>query len=826
MVSREIIVSGNRLVLLAAWAWVAGPLWAGEPLPARWESRGAGGGGALFSPIFSPHAPDELFVSCDMSELFHSRDMGASWSLVDSRSLQGNRATLVQFTSDTNLLYAIDCSSVSGVDAQRPSRSLDGGRTWAPLAVDPTGMGCYFLAADPQRTNRLLVSDYTTLFVTTNGGASFASVYASGGGLFMSGAFFDGSNVWAGCSDGLLVSGDGGRTFALSVATGIPAAEEIVSLAGARESGTVRLYAVTVPDGFLYPGILLEDTYYESPPAYRGVYSLDTGAGSWLARTNGVAAGHRPLFVGLCRTNIAVAWLGGQTDDDYPAVYRTVDGGSNWQNVIVVDGTQNLATGWCGHQGDRDYTYDAYYVGFAVCPVDARRAALTGYGFVHATTNGGQTWFAAYTSPADRNPAGGPTPRGKVYRSAGLENTTCWGVSWSSPSNLFASFSDIRGLRSVDAGSSWGFTFTGNTYNTTYDVVAHSNGLLYAAVSSVHDLYQSTYLEDARIDGGSGEILYSTNHGQVWQRLHNTTNVAFSLAPDPGHTSRLYVAVSHGTRGGFRVTSNLHLGAASTWRALAAPPRTEGHPHQLRVLQDGTLVCTYSGRRAGGAFTASSGLFVSTNGGAGWLDRSHTNMVYWTKDVVVDPYDPGQSTWYVGVFSGWGGAPNGKGGLYRTTNRGLAWTRISALDRVTSCTFSPLDSNVLFMTTETDGLWYSTNARASAPTFSAATNYPFRQPERVCFDPFRPRDMWVTSFGHGLRLGHVAPAVPVLSHDAPEGVVTGVVVRWVADAATSYAVWRAPHPAAAYSPLATGLTASVYTDAASAESASYRITAE
>src|SRR5688572_7669477 len=83
----------------------------------------------------------------------------------------------------------------------------------------------------------------------------------------------------------------------------------------------------------------------------------------------------------------------------------------------------------------------------------------------------------------------------------------------------------------------------------------------------------------------------------------------------------------------------------------------------------------YSARRAGSplAFTASSGVFVSTNGGQSWQDRSHNGMRYWTKDVVIDPHDPNQNTWYAAVFSGWGGAPNGLGGLYRTTNRGVNW---------------------------------------------------------------------------------------------------------------------------------------------------------
>jgi hypothetical protein len=128
-------------------------------------------------------------------------------------------------------------------------------------------------------------------------------------------------------------------------------------------------------------------------------------------------------------------------------------------------------------------------------------------------------------------------------------------------------------------------------------------------------------------------------------------------------------------------------------------------------------------------------------------------MHYWTKDIVVYPHDASQNTWYVGVFSGWGGPPNGLGGLYRTTNRGVNWTRINNTDRVTSCTFSPTDPNLCFMTTEVNGLLYSSNITSANPDFSPVASYPFRQPERVFYNPYNSNEVWVTSFGHGLRVG-------------------------------------------------------------------------
>jgi hypothetical protein len=130
-------------------------------------------------------------------------------------------------------------------------------------------------------------------------------------------------------------------------------------------------------------------------------------------------------------------------------------------------------------------------------------------------------------------------------------------------------------------------------------------------------------------------------------------------------------------------------------------------------------------------------------------------MYYWTKDIIIDPADNTQSTWYVGVFSGWGGAPNGKGGLYKTTNRGMNWTKLTdtQFDRVTSLTFNPLNNNQAFLTTETQGLWMSENMDATLPTWALVESYPFRQPERVYFNPYKPSEIWVTSFGNGMKVG-------------------------------------------------------------------------
>ena len=72
---------------------------------------------------------------------------------------------------------------------------------------------------------------------------------------------------------------------------------------------------------------------------------------------------------------------------------------------------------------------------------------------------------------------------------------------------------------------------------------------------------------------------------------------------------------------------------------------------------------------------------------------------------------------------------------------------------MTSCTFHPTDPDQLYLTTETQGLWMSSNINMASPTFTQVLSYPFRQPERVFFNPYNTNEMWVSSFGNGMKMG-------------------------------------------------------------------------
>jgi len=291
--------------------------------------------------------------------------------------------------------------------------------------------------------------------------------------------------------------------------------------------------------------------------------------------------------------------------------------------------------------------------------------------------------------------------------------------------------------------------------------------------------------------------------------VHDFGHPVVWVALDPHDADRLYASVvdgpgssTGGAYGGVWVTNDLNLGAGSTWTKLTAPPRTEGHPYNIRPLDDGSLVVSFSARRAGDpeAFTRSSGVFYSTDGGQTWQDRTlidssgiygAPDMSYYTLDVAIDPTDPTQNTWYGCVFNGWGGHGNEVGDVYRSPDRGQTWTRMqlyraTAYPRgagisVQSVTINPA-TREMYVATDSSGMLYTTDVTKpglSYSDFADVTTFPFAAPERVWINPYDSRDVWVTTSGGGIWEGGVGPdAVSATTVSA-----TQIEVRWADNSA-------------------------------------------
>jgi len=734
--------------------------------PVSFAPRGAGGGGALFFPAINPANDNEFYISCDMSELFHSVDFGKTYSQVPFTKLQVINTSTWEFTSNPAIAYSIHNDGNQGY----PVKTTDGGDSWSKLpGYDPNLGQVYQIRANYENPGQVIMGYYGDLVISNDGGTTCSLIrHASdmGAGIILGGVVFDGNSIYIGTNEGICCSQNNGISFTLLAATGIPSGQVIWNFAGAREGNTLRFYCITANSSDTYNGVMPWDYYNFA----RGVYYMDNSSGSWIQKMTGIDFSRDfIMYAAMARNDISTVYLAGNDNVlGAPLVYKTTDAGTTWIKVFNTTGNQNIATGWCGYGGDKNWSWAETCFGITVAPYNPAKAVFGDFALIHTTTNGGNSWQQAYLNSSDQHAAGQSTPTKQSYHSIGLENTTCWQVYWISANNLFGAFSDNGGIRSTDSGQSWGFNYNGFSVNSLYRIAGLPNGTIFCGTSRVHDLYESTRLRDAQLDvsDASGNIYYSTDGGFTWALVHAFGHPVFWIAPDPGNPNRMYASVVHyggggsSSQGGIWMTSNLNESGSSTWVHLPSPPRTEGHPGSIEVLNDGKIVCTFSGRiNTSGSFTASSGVFIYDPVAASWADVSDPDMYYWTRDIIIDPADPSQKTWYAGVFSGWGGAPNGKGGLFRTTDRGISWTKLTGnqFDRVTSMTFNPQNLSQAYLTTETQGLWVSQNINATTPGWSLVESYIFRQPERVFFNPFNANEMWVTSFGNGMKTGLMNP---------------------------------------------------------------------
>ena len=760
---------------LISWCmlFIAGVALAASPGP--WVSRGIGAGGAMFAPSISPFNGNEFYIACDMGDLFHTTNGGGVWSTVDFNQIQAFHSTEIQFTSDPSILYALDYHQAGGTGAnvQMPAFSRDGGAIWTRIPPSSWPYGyAYRVIADPQSTNRLIAATWSNVYFSADSGASF-TLAGSSPTNHVAGAFFDGSNIVVACNAGLLVSTNNGNSFTNTGATGIDPGCVMGSFAGARQSGTTRFYAVST-----FPSLAIPDSTASFHTTNR-IFTMDWGQPSWTPVMNGISTNIHPMLVALSPHDIHTAYIAShKANSRYPdnnTILKTTDSGTNWTSVFSILTNSNIAAGWGGDRPVCAVNY-ALPAGFVVAPTDPLRVIKTDSGLAVMTTNGGTSWFALYDNPADLNPTNTYIPQSKAYRGVGLEPTACWWVHWTSPSNMLAAFSDILMLRSSDAGASWSFDYTlnpnTNLFNDLWQFVQPaSTNLIYAVIPALWTPNGVLNGSDNYIDPAPGWIYMSSDTGKTWNFFKDLGEPSVSMALDPNHNGWMYVATVDSTNGAVWLTTNLFAGASSSWQRLSAHPRSRGHPYNIHVLHDGTLAVGYgAGITPAIRFTSGSGVFICTNLPAAlagdtnaWANRSSTGMVYWTQDVVIDPADPGESNWYACVWNGWGistngyGNPMGCGGLYKTTDRGLSWTKIFTNDATCSCAFNPANPDELYLASHSTGLWSCTNIHSATPVFTPVPGYPFRNPTRIFFNPYNPLEIWITSNGNGLRAGTVTP---------------------------------------------------------------------
>jgi len=777
--------------------------------PDQWLERGLSGGGVLLEPALSPHNPAELFVGTDMSQMFHSKDSGQSWDIFNANEFViSNKVSGVQFTSDPLVLFAIDQENFA---FPTPLRSTDAGATWhRPGSAEfpsnwITTEQAWRLFADPNSPGTLVVATQDELYLSTDAGATFTSAYSYTGtvsqsqklGLHLGGVFFDGANIYAGTNDGFLVSMNGGgfqpATVGGTAIAGIPSNEAIFAFAGASNGATTRFWAVTHDPSTIHTPL---DHGGSNPTAanvfsgFMNLYTLDLGQANWAASTSGLPATTDLSYVTMAGNDIDTVYVGGQdTVNSFASVYigKYTTANPTWTNTFITQGTaNNIVAGYVGPGGHIGFSPGLE--GLAVDPQDSSRLMMTDGWVAHTSSDGGGLWQQVYVPLSQDHAPGAMISDTEAYNNTGINNTTVWWMHWTSPTDIFAAYDDVKWQRTTDGGATWSFDVNGldqKRENFSLEVDA-TTGRIYLSQGRSWGPHDFLGLSDSAVNQGGGDIAYSDDGGANWSILHDFGNPVSWTALDPNDPQTMYASVidPDPNVGGVYVSHNIdavNSGGTVTFTRLAAQPSSinVGKPHTIEVLNDGTLVLVLTARKydhdnntaTAEQHSAGSGVFRLDPGASQWTDVTHANMHYWCKDLIVDPHDTTQSTWYVGVNTAIQptqvvpGQPSNRGGIYMTTNRGQSWTRVFDKD-ADSFAVNPSNASEAYLTSSTDGLWYTSDLRLAdgvtinpAPTFTQVASFPHQRPNRVFFNPYVPGEVWVASNGAGMLVGNASQPV-------------------------------------------------------------------
>lgn len=728
--------------------------------PTLFTPTGSGGGGYMYSPSINPKNPSEMWINCDMGGVYKTINSGLSWSLIPYTQQVSTVKGKIQYTNDPDILYVVNRSQDPNHTPWyqgRTMKSIDGAKTWTD--IDPTISGTHRLFVDPNDANRIILNEYNALFISQDGGLTFQQIEIPAWDLvWLAGVYWDGNDVWLATGNGLLYSDNGGSDFNVIDIPELENSEGIYQMTGAKQNDIATLFLVTAEKELLLPW----HEVLEIQDGLKNVYSFQPKTLNLKNIKNNIPNDANIAWLESASNNTDIIWASGDIND-LPVIYKSIDGGNNWENTFNVEGNSNISTGWAGEYGIVSMYWSGGMLGIDVNDQDPNHVITTS-GFAYQTKDGGLTWEQQYVDVSTENLPTLPSAQDKVYRSSGLDVTTSHDLLWIGQDTILASCTDIGNQYSVDGGLSWSFNlnirspWNNLTWPNWYRVIKHPNtGRLYAALSELNDIYLGYRLTDEGANG-QGMIAYSDNSGMRWDTLYNFGHGVVWLEMSVLNADILYASVVHQDEGGiYRSTDG-----GKTWTKLYIDARTEGHPYTIRCLKDGSVVVTFSARAPENTnnLSASSGVFWSANGIDNWQDVSSQEMRYYTKDIVIDPHDPSENTWYVTVWGRFnvfsGGNSEGLGGVYRTNNRGSSWHRIMDVDLAESIAIHPDVPDIAYVAIENNGIFVTENLTENEPVFTPVKSFPFWRPKRIFWDPFsesRKRKLWVTTMGGGMWYG-------------------------------------------------------------------------
>ncbi len=613
-----------------------------------WRQVKVNGGGYTNFILTDPASPNIVYAGIDVGGIYRSRDYGENW-------FPANKG--LDWPSD-RLVAALAIDSNSGA---------------LYLGAGGYGKGGIFRSTDKGESWRLLTRKviFNSRGVQQSRGRGLIVIDPTGSGAIYAGSY----------KDGLFRSVDGGKTWSYRGLKGKrissilvnPVDPEVIYVSSVDVRGSKDLKGgifKSVDGGINWKRTAKEivDVYQlamdpKNPDIIyaacgsRGIFRTTDGGGTWLKKNTGLDGmglivsrlnfrKTRYLTVEIDKSNPELIFTG--SGDKYGQVYRSENRGEQWTRIT---GKKNILPGdswfqerqWLGNTGSSVNC-------ISIDPRDSKRIYISGRGGVWRSDNAGATW------------------RPKVR---GLEATVMNRVVLNPRQRdvFYAANTDWVFFYSMDGGKTMLRTLNGmgnwdiKKDKKIYRRYRMKNGRDFAI--DPRTVPGTVYIGGDAGNKNSGTVFKSPDGGGHWKEANSGLPVAgvSALSSDPDDYDTLYAALRG--KGVYKTTDG-----GKSWRPVnKGLPDPEGlfrnylneilvHPADPEIIY---------------ILDKGKGIYKTTDRGKDWEIISNSlpetglrGMRYYSGGLAVDPEDP--DIVYAGLY--------GKG-IYRTTDGGKSWKRIS-----------------------------------------------------------------------------------------------------------------------------------------------------
>lgn len=710
--------------------------------PGGFRIIGPGGGGAMFNPTISPHDPNTVLISCDMTGAYITHDGGRNWRMFN---LRGVVNFFVFDPQDPKTMYA---------HATGLWRSTDGGEQWNLVYPGPSAVTGVKMDSD-HADERILaspdpLSDIAALAIDP---ADSKTLYAAGGPKD---------------NPTLFESRDDGKTWEKQA--GLPDVPKYIwidpsSSPNSRTFFLASLHTIAVVDSKGVRKLPLPSVFNDislgfgsgaQPTIYatseQGVFVSSDGGVTWRkcdlpgsgAKVRAVATSlHNPQTAYVSYDHLTLdgkSWLG---------VAKTTNSGGDWQLVWKESeaAAENVHDAWITERFGPGWAENP--LNLTVADQDANLSYGTDLGRTMKTADGGATWTALYSRKV--NEAG--------WTSLGLDVTNSYGIHFD-PFDLkreFITYTDIGLFRSEDGGASWTSSTAGvprEWLNTTYWVVFDPKvrGRMWSVNSSTHDLPRPKMWRHNSVLQYKGGVCRSEDGGRSWTKsntgMDETGATHILLDPTSPVNARVLYVAGFG-RGVYKSSDG-----GRTW-SLKNTGISQTQPFAWRLARssNGTLYGVVARRSEDGSVgnAGDGALYRSTDGAEHWQAVKLPAGTNGPNGLAVDPNSPDRL--YLAAWARATGGHGDGGGIFLSEDGGGHWKQTLDKDRhIYDVTVDPIDPSTLYAAGFESSAWRSVDRGLH---WDRIPGFNFKWGQRVIPDPLDRSQVYITTFGGSVWHGSV-----------------------------------------------------------------------